>query len=73
MEPFHGEFQWNQLLATRDHQQCSSGGTGLAYAFLSLSPQWHRAFLLPLFLSLPQGLSIFEHLGGGVYDPSQMY
>jgi len=50
------------------------GGTGLAFTFLSLSPLWHSTFLLALFLPLPQGLSIFKHLGrGGVDDPSQMY
>lgn len=45
--------------------KCNSGGTGLAFTFLSLPPQWHRAFLLPFFLPLPQGLSIFGTSGWG--------
>lgn len=64
-----GVFPWPALegsapgcLGPSATEQCRR--TGLAFAFLSLSMLWHGMFLLTLFLPLPQGLAIFEHLGG---------
>lgn len=56
----------SSLPVTLSHTVMGGVITGLAFTFLSLSPPWHSAFLLALFLPLPQGLSIFEHRGGGV-------